>query len=70
MDGSKPYGAAIYLDMLRVGFFKSSTSLGFKIMDRFTSSLLDKPDEKEIPAPMLALVATAVCVGYEWCTIC
>ena len=26
----------------------------------FTSSLLNKPDEKEIPAPMLALVATAV----------
>lgn len=48
--------------MLRVAFFKCPTSFGFKIAQEFASSLLDKPEEKEIPAPMLALVATAVTV--------
>ena len=33
-------------------------------MDRFTSSHPTKPDEKEIPAAMLALVSTAVCLPF------
>ena len=60
VDGGKPYGADVFIDILRVTFFKASSSLGFRLIDQFTSSLLDKPDEKAIPAPMLALIATAV----------
>ena len=61
VDGSKPYRHLVFAKILHLAFFKSRQSgVGFKIVSSFTSSLLDKPDEKEIPAPMLALTATTV----------
>ncbi|EIW53614.1 uncharacterized protein TRAVEDRAFT_23899 [Trametes versicolor FP-101664 SS1] len=63
----KPYSPPVFLETLRVAFFKRPSSLGFKISEHFESSLPDKPDEKEIPAAMLALVATALHAAIEDC---
>ncbi|KAI0826681.1 hypothetical protein BC628DRAFT_1320049 [Trametes gibbosa] len=63
----KPYSPPVFLEILRVAFFKRPSSLGFKVSERFESTLPDKPDEKEIPAAMLALVATALHAAIEDC---
>ncbi|KAL1937052.1 hypothetical protein VTO73DRAFT_15570 [Trametes versicolor] len=63
----KPYSPPVFLETLRVAFFKRPSSLGFRISEHFESSLPDKPDEKEIPAAMLALVATALYAAIEDC---
>ncbi|TFK79320.1 hypothetical protein K466DRAFT_505728, partial [Polyporus arcularius HHB13444] len=55
-----PYGLDIFAQTIRQAWFKGPRSFGWTIIDKFPSSLPDKPSEKEIPAPMLALVATAV----------
>lgn len=60
ITAGKPYSPPVFLELLRVAFFKRPSSLGFKICKYFESSLPDKPDEKELPASLLALVATAV----------
>lgn len=54
------YSPPIFIEILRVAFFKRANSFGFSVSRFFESSLPDKPEEKEIPASMLALVATAV----------
>ena len=66
IDNSKPYSPPVFAEMLRIAFFKRQTSFGFKISQQFVSSLPDKPDEQEIPAAMLALVATAVMHCVLW----
>ncbi|OJT01640.1 hypothetical protein TRAPUB_7898 [Trametes pubescens] len=63
----KPYSPPVFLEILRVAFFKRPSSLGFKVSECFESSLPNKPDEKEIPAAMLALVATALHAAIEDC---
>ncbi|KAI0350325.1 hypothetical protein OH77DRAFT_1524923 [Trametes cingulata] len=57
--GRRALSPPVFVETLRTAFFKRPNSLGFKIADRFESTLPEKPDEKEIPAAMLALVATA-----------
>lgn len=60
VDGEKPFDNPVFGQMLHSHFFIRSNSFGHRIMSRFTSTLSEKPNEKEIPAPMLALVTTAV----------
>ncbi|KAH9896415.1 hypothetical protein C8Q73DRAFT_664233 [Cubamyces lactineus] len=67
IEDAKPYSPPMFVKMLRVAFFKCPTSFGFKISQRFESTLPDKPDEKEIPAPMLALVATTLHAAIDDC---
>ncbi|OJT12554.1 hypothetical protein TRAPUB_10898 [Trametes pubescens] len=67
IKANQPYSPPVYLETLRVAFFKRSSSFGFNVSPHFTSSLLDKPDEKEMPAPLLALVATALHAAIEDC---
>ncbi|EIW56973.1 uncharacterized protein TRAVEDRAFT_30250 [Trametes versicolor FP-101664 SS1] len=67
ITAGKPYSPPVFLEILRVAFFKRPSSLGFKICKYFESSLPDKPDEKELPASLLALVATALHAAIEDC---
>ncbi|KAI0716909.1 hypothetical protein C8Q76DRAFT_795146 [Earliella scabrosa] len=60
VDGTKPYGIPVFAQVLRNAFFRDERSFGYRVVDRFESSLADQPDEKEIPAAMLALVSTAL----------
>ncbi|KAH9850540.1 hypothetical protein C2E23DRAFT_887417 [Lenzites betulinus] len=55
-----PYSLSIFGQVMRAMWFSRPTSYGFKVMPKFSSSSLQFPREKEIPAPMLALVATAI----------
>ena len=59
-QGDLAYSLRIFEEVLQAHFFSKSCSFGWRIADRFTSSLPDKPEEKEIPAAMLALVSTVV----------
>ncbi|KAI0704545.1 hypothetical protein C8Q76DRAFT_697139 [Earliella scabrosa] len=60
VDGTKPYGIPVFAQVLRNAFFRDERSFGYRVVDRFESSLADEPNEKEIPAAMLALVSTAL----------
>ncbi|KAI9063912.1 hypothetical protein FKP32DRAFT_1570908, partial [Trametes sanguinea] len=55
----QPYALPIFVDSIRAAYFKTPKSFGWKVVSQFTSSSPDKPDEKEIPAAMLALISTA-----------
>ncbi|KAI0633955.1 hypothetical protein C8Q77DRAFT_1072694 [Trametes polyzona] len=68
-QASKPYTPPVYVETLRAAFFKRAKSLGFKIAHLAQSSLPDKPHEKELPAPLLALVATAIHAAIEDCKL-
>ena len=57
---AKPYLHPALVSVLHQCFFAGSGSIGSKHASRFTSSLAERPDEKEIPMAMLALVGTAV----------
>ncbi|OJT06024.1 hypothetical protein TRAPUB_1711 [Trametes pubescens] len=67
IQAGKPYSPPVFIETLRVAFFKRPSSLGFELSKQFESSLPNKPDEKELPAPMLALVATALHAAIEDC---
>ncbi|KAI0629512.1 hypothetical protein C8Q77DRAFT_1065182, partial [Trametes polyzona] len=67
IDAGKIYGQPIFLEILRLAFFKQPDAFGFGISDRFCSSLPGKPNEVELPAPMLALVATAIYAAIDDC---
>ncbi|KAL1941439.1 hypothetical protein VTO73DRAFT_7256 [Trametes versicolor] len=60
VDRHLPYQLPIFVQVMRAAWFSRPTAYGFKIIDRFTSSSLEAPREKEIPAAMLGLAATAV----------
>ncbi|KAI1790838.1 hypothetical protein LXA43DRAFT_1095059 [Ganoderma leucocontextum] len=60
VNGDEAFSLPVFEDMLADAFFSRRTSFGYRIADHFTSSLLESPDEKEIPAAMLALVSTAI----------
>ncbi|OSD07738.1 hypothetical protein PYCCODRAFT_1421659 [Trametes coccinea BRFM310] len=64
-SGSEPYTLPIFVDGIRATYFKTPKSFGWKVVHRFTSSLPDKPEEKEIPAPLLALISTAVFAAID-----
>ncbi|KAH9933676.1 uncharacterized protein BXZ73DRAFT_101061 [Epithele typhae] len=57
---SKLFTNPLWASLLRICFFQKSRLLGNVFNNLMSSSLPSKPDEKEIPAPMLALIATAV----------
>ncbi|KAI0331457.1 hypothetical protein GY45DRAFT_1300919 [Cubamyces sp. BRFM 1775] len=59
-QGDKPFGAPVFVQALRNAFFHSSRSIGNLLTIHFESSDPERPEEKEIPAPMLALVSTAL----------
>ncbi|PIL30258.1 hypothetical protein GSI_07436 [Ganoderma sinense ZZ0214-1] len=63
--GEEAFNVPIFEDMLSDAFFSKKNSFGFRIMSRFTSSDPEKPEEKEIPAAMLALVSTAIYASIE-----
>ncbi|RPD72980.1 hypothetical protein L226DRAFT_572755 [Lentinus tigrinus ALCF2SS1-7] len=65
VDGSQPFAAPIFEEVLTSVFFRSPRSLGYRLVPYFTSSLPDKPDEKEIPAALLALVSTALYASID-----
>ncbi|KAI0652809.1 hypothetical protein C8Q70DRAFT_938104 [Cubamyces menziesii] len=63
--GEQPYELAIFADSIRAAYFKSPKSFGWRIMTRFTSSFPEKPEEKEIPAVLLALASTAIFAAID-----
>ncbi|KAI0703143.1 hypothetical protein C8Q76DRAFT_801989 [Earliella scabrosa] len=65
--GDKPFDDPIFSQVLYSNFFKRSSSFGNKIINQFKSSSPDKPHEREIPAPMLALVSTAIFAAIGDC---
>ncbi|KAH9910874.1 uncharacterized protein BXZ73DRAFT_83096 [Epithele typhae] len=64
--GGEPFGDPIYASVLHTAFFDHATSIGYSMLDCLVSSDPSRPDEKEIPAPMLALVATAVFASLQF----
>ncbi|KAF8063167.1 hypothetical protein FPV67DRAFT_1672208 [Lyophyllum atratum] len=60
LDGTRPYENPTLLSVMEEVFFTGTTSIGARLPSKFKSSLKDKPDEKEVPIPMLAHVATSV----------
>ncbi|KAI0631296.1 hypothetical protein C8Q77DRAFT_1061858, partial [Trametes polyzona] len=67
VQSGKPYSPVVFVETMRAAFFKRPKSIGFRIIPSLVSSLPDKPGEKEIPASMLALVATALYAAIEDC---
>ena len=59
-QGKLAFTLPIFESVLRTSFYDNPRSFGYKVLNCFESSLLERPQEKEIPASMLALVATAV----------
>ncbi len=57
---TEPYSTSVFVEALTDCFFARPRSYGYRIVSHFRSSLAEAPHEKEIPAAMLALVATAV----------
>ena len=64
-QGDLAYSPHIFEEVLQAQFFNKPRSFGWGIVDRFMSSLPDKPEEKEIPAAMLALVSMAVSLTHR-----
>ncbi|KAI0351067.1 hypothetical protein OH77DRAFT_1430299 [Trametes cingulata] len=60
VEAQKPFSPPIFVQVLRNVFFNNARSIGNALAERFTSSDASRPDEKELPAPMLALVSTAI----------
>ncbi|TBU24342.1 hypothetical protein BD309DRAFT_825257, partial [Dichomitus squalens] len=65
VDGRAAYSIKIFVKVLRITLFHKTHSFGFELATHFSSSLPDEPDELEIPAPLLALVATAIHASIE-----
>ncbi|PIL24484.1 hypothetical protein GSI_14239 [Ganoderma sinense ZZ0214-1] len=65
VNGKEGFKPPIFENMLIASFFSRRQSYGHRISKHFKSSHPDKPDEKEIPAPMLALVSTAIFAAID-----
>ena len=52
----------IFANLLRVCFFTGPSAIGVKSTTTFVSTLASRPQEKEIPIPMLALIGAAVTI--------
>ncbi|KAI0673080.1 hypothetical protein C8Q78DRAFT_1077373 [Trametes maxima] len=63
--GERAFEKSIFVDGLRSAFFSTPKSFGWTLVKDFNSSLPDKPDEKEIPAAMLALASTAIYAAID-----
>jgi hypothetical protein len=57
---SDPYQHPCIISQLRHNFFMSSTSVGNLFADRFPTGPATNDGRTEVPAPMVALVCTAV----------
>lgn len=55
-----PYGHAAIIAVLRAVFFSTSSQAGRRFANEFKSSIPEKPNELEIPIPMVAMAATVV----------
>ncbi|RDX51306.1 hypothetical protein OH76DRAFT_1481588 [Lentinus brumalis] len=62
---TEPYGTPVFVEALTDAFFAKPRSYGYRIVSHFGSSLPEAPHEKEIPAAMLALVATALYASID-----
>jgi hypothetical protein len=60
LDVTRPYENPTMLSVMEEVFFTGATSIGVRLPSKFKSSRADKPEEKEVPIPMLAHVATGV----------
>ncbi|CDO75133.1 hypothetical protein BN946_scf185010.g58 [Trametes cinnabarina] len=60
VEAQKAFSPPIFVRVLRSAFFNNSRSIGNALIEKFVSSDPSRPDEKELPAPMLALVSTAI----------
>ncbi|KAF8873437.1 hypothetical protein BD779DRAFT_1477020 [Infundibulicybe gibba] len=60
LDGSRPYEHPTILAVLKQCYFTGLSSVGARLVNKFKSSRKDRPEEKEVPDAMLALVATGV----------
>ncbi|KAI8994098.1 hypothetical protein BD414DRAFT_411913 [Trametes punicea] len=64
-----PYSNAIIQHTLRAAFWNVPSAVGYRIEDFFPSARRDRPDEKEIPMAMLALVGAVLHASLsEWST--
>ncbi|KAF8952950.1 hypothetical protein BDZ97DRAFT_1930154 [Flammula alnicola] len=62
-----PYLNQAIIDTLKAAFFSKPSSIGNQYLDKFTSILPEKPDERELSIPLVALCATGVYAGlYEY----
>jgi hypothetical protein len=59
---SDPYQHPCIISQLRYGFFMSSTSIGNQYAGRFPTGPATDDGRTEVPAPMVALVSTAVSI--------
>ncbi|RPD52640.1 hypothetical protein L226DRAFT_460184, partial [Lentinus tigrinus ALCF2SS1-7] len=62
---TEPYSTPVFAEALSDTFFAKPRSYGYQIVSPFGSSLAEAPHEKEIPAAMLALVATAIYASID-----
>jgi hypothetical protein len=60
LENNRPYRHPIIVSIIKDQVFTGSHSIGVRQRSDFKSSLPDYEDEPELPAPMVALVATAV----------
>ncbi|KAI0639899.1 hypothetical protein C8Q77DRAFT_1214291 [Trametes polyzona] len=61
----KPFSNPVFVETLRMALFKNPEAFGFELSKQFQLTLLEKPEELEVPAPMLALVTTALYSAIE-----
>jgi len=56
-----PFGShSDIIDTMRATYFGSTKAVGYRYIDKFSSSIPAKENEKELPVALLALVMTAV----------
>ncbi|EIN04774.1 hypothetical protein PUNSTDRAFT_75770 [Punctularia strigosozonata HHB-11173 SS5] len=59
------YRSPVIKAVIAEAFFSKGNAIGSQNPEMFPSSRTDLPDEKEIPAPMVALAATAILCALE-----
>jgi hypothetical protein len=62
-DFANPFHHPVIVSVLREEFFQKANSFGKTNLKLFVSSHEDRP-EPELPKPMVALAATAVCGSF------
>ncbi|KAJ3533080.1 hypothetical protein NM688_g7332 [Phlebia brevispora] len=60
LEFRKPFECEIFVQLLVAHFFNGPNAIGSSLTANFKSSLEGKPDEKEIPEAMLAVVAATL----------
>jgi hypothetical protein len=57
----------VIINTIQSAYFGNPRATGFQYVNQFSSSVLSKPNEKELPAALLALAITAVSEVYLSC---